>query len=206
MFQDVKRFKVGIKGVTPLIMHSIDGANPQNEITMAIAELTLKKKKTEHSQKAISDLDFKRSLYWSDSLNGLYMPTDNLRKMVLEAGRSMDQRGAKKQVVGVTFSEYLGYPFQVKNRDNLDLLMSDESIRYFKIVTIGRARVPRVRAIFRSWSLDFSIDIDCSIINPSTVEGWLVYAGGRVGLGSRRPYAPTPGEFGKFIVEEFKEI
>lgn len=207
MSGNCKQFKVSINGVTPLIMHNSESADPRNKWTLMMKPLKDKRsKKTESDMNEINDISFLSSLYWSDDLGGLYMPTDNIRKMLLEAGRGCDQKGAKKQIVGVRFSEYLGYKLITPNRDNIKALKVDDSLRYFKIVTIGKAKVPSIRAIFKEWSFDIEITIDCSIVNPSTVEEWFEYAGDRVGLGGRRPYAPTPGEFGRFQITEFKEI
>lgn len=206
MITDRKLYNVKIRGVTPFIMHNSDGADPQNRWTLEMAPYKAKRKKTESDHKMIRDLSFQSSLYWSEELDGLFIPTDNLRKMILEAGRAMDQKGAKKQIVGVSFTNYKGYQFETKNRSDINLLTKDPACRYFKIVTIGKAKVPSIRAKFTLWSFEMKINIDCSIIDPNTVEQWLDYAASRIGLGARRPYAPTPGEFGKFVVEEFKEI
>jgi hypothetical protein len=126
--------------------------------------------------------------------------------MILEAGRGCDQKGAKKQIAGVRFTEYLGYQLKTKNRDDLQALKNDPSHRYFKIVKVGMAKVPNVRAIFNQWGFDFQMYIDTSIVNLSTVQEWMDYAGDRIGIGARRPYGPTPGEFGRFIVDKFEEI
>ena len=206
MIKDQKRFKINIRGVTPLIMHDSSGADPQNKWSKLMKPLKAKRKRTESDEDTIRELSFLSSLYWSEELNGLYMPTDNVRKMLLEAGRGCDQKGAKKLIVGVSFSEYLGYSLNVKNRSDIDALKNDPALRYFKIVTIAKSKVPSIRAIFREWSFDVTVDVDCSIIDPETVESWFEYAGDRIGLGCRRPYGPTPGEFGRFIVEEFKEV
>lgn len=207
MNNELKTFKVSVRGVSPLIMHNSESANPLNKWALEAAPLKKKgAKKTEVDIAALNEIGFLSSLYWSSELDGLYIPTDNVRKMILEAGRACDQKGAKKQIVGVRFTEYLGYQLQVKNRSDIDLLKEDQSNRYFKIVTVGRAKVPNVRAIFKEWSFDFKIIIDTTIVNVSIVEDWLNYAGDRVGLGGRRPYAPTPGEFGRFVIEDFKEV
>jgi hypothetical protein len=206
MNKDTKTFSVSIRGASPFIMHSSEGANPLNKWTLEASDLKKKRsKKTESDIKKLDEISFLSSLYWSHELDGLYLPTDNLRKMILEAGRSLDQKGAKKQVAGIRFNEYLGYKFITENRSDINLLKEDVTKRYFKIVTIAKAKVPSIRAIFKSWSVDFELVIDASIINPGTVENWLEYAGDRIGLGCRRPYGPTPGEFGRFILEKFKE-
>jgi hypothetical protein len=171
-----------------------------------IIGLKNKRKKTSADVKEIRDLQFLSSLYWSEDLQGLYMPSDNVRKMLLESARALDQRGAKKQIVGVSFDHYLGWPLQVENRDSLEKLRENERLKYTRIVTIQKSKVVGVRAIFYTWSFELNIDIDDEIVDPSTVENWFIYAGKRVGLCGRRPYGPTPGEYGKFLVESFKEI
>ena len=206
MIRDVKNICVSIRGVTPFIMHNVAAADPQNQWSIKMAPIKNKRKKTESDHLELRDLSFLSCLYWANDLNGLYLPTDNIRKMLLESGRSLDQKGAKKQVVGISFPEYLGFPFKTKNRSDMEALKNDPQIRYFKIVTIGRERVPSVRAIFSDWGADILVEIDTSIINVGTVESWFEYAGSRIGLGCRRPYGPTPGEFGRFVVDEFKEI
>lgn len=206
MKSNEETYLVKVKGVSPLILHNSAGADPMNDWTLKMKPIKNKKKKTESDLKDIRDLSFLSSLYWSEELDGIFMPVDNVRKMLLESGRACDQRGAKKQIVGVRFTHHLGWALNVKNRSNIEKLKEDESLRYFKIVTISRAKVPSVRAIFHQWSFEFEVVIDVTIINPSTVEEWLQYAGNRVGLGCRRPYAPTPGEFGRFYIEEFKKI
>ena len=206
MNEDIKIFKVKIRGVTPFIMHNCASADPENYWAIEMAPLKAKRKKTDSDRKKIRDLSFNSCLYFSEELNGLYMPTDNIRKMLLEAGRACDQKGAKKQIVGISFSNYIGYKLNVKNRNNREKLTEDPSLRYNKVVTIAKAKVPSVRAIFKEWEFECNIEIDGSIVDFDVVEQWMMYAGKRVGLGGRRPYGPTPGEFGKFIVEEFKEV
>jgi len=206
MNNDIKKFKIKIKGASPFIMHNSECADPENKWSLEMAPLKAKRKKTEQDRKELRDLSFLSCLYWSETMDGLYIPVDNLRKMILEAGRGCDQKGAKKQIVGVRFSEYLGYQFLTKNRSDINLLKEDPKNRYFKIVTISKAKVPSIRAIFYEWAFEFEIFIDCTIVDPSTVEEWLEYGGDRVGLGGRRPYGPTPGEYGRFLIESFTEV
>ena len=201
----MKTYQVKVRGVTPLIMHNSAGVDSQNKYTIEMKPLKAKRAKTDADDKKLRDLSFLQSLYWNDDL-GLYMPAENVQKMLLEAGRHLDQKGAKKSVVGITFSEYLGFPIETKNSRDLEKLANDEALRYTKIVQVQKAKIVAVRAIFKEWRFQFELEIDETILNPATCLEWVEYAGKRVGLGSRRPYAPTPGSFGKFIVEDFKEV
>jgi hypothetical protein len=142
MIKDEKTFKVKVKGASPFIMHDSACADPYNSWTLKMAPLKAKRKKTIQEAQEIRELSFLSCLYWSEELSGIYVPTDNVRKMILEAGRSCDQKNAKKQVVGIRFPEYLGWQFQVKNRNNLQALKEDPTNKYFKIVTINKSKVP----------------------------------------------------------------
>jgi len=206
--KNLSKYTVKIKGVTPLIMHNCQSADPTNKFTVEAKQYKNKRsKKTEQDEIALRNNSFLAALYWDEKeFNGLYMPTDNLMKMTLEAARSLDQKTAKKEFVGVGFLNYIGYKLYVKNRDNIDLLLADPENKYIRMVNIQKSKVPSVRPIFYEWSCSFDIEIDTFIVNTSTVEEWLQYAGGRVGLCCRRPYGPTPGPFGKFIVESFEQI
>lgn len=201
-----RKFKAKIKGASPLILHNTESADPLNKWAKEMAPLKAKRKKTESDMLKIRELSFLSSLYWSKELNGLYLPTDNLQKMLLESARHLDQRGAKKAIVGIGFDTHLGWPLEVENRSDIKALVEDDSLRYNRIVTIQKAKVSSTRAIFKQWGFEMEVVIDDQIVDPGTVENWVSYAGKRVGLGCRRPYAPTPGSFGKFYLEAWEEI
>lgn len=202
-----KRFKLKVRGMTDLIMHNSEAANPMNEYTLEKKPIMNKRaNKTENDHMKLAELDFLSSLYWSESLDGLYMPVENVQKMLLEAGRALDQKKAKKQIVGVRFETHIGWPLQTPNRSDKTALLADKSNKYFKIVTVQKSKLPNTKAIFKEWAFDCEIIIDTDIVDVEVVRDWWDYAGRRVGLGSRRPYAPTPGHFGVFLVDEFKEV
>lgn len=196
-----KTLKIKAEGVTPLIMHNSQSANPMNEYSRLKKPIIAKRaNKTEADHEKLAELDFLSSLYWSKELNGLYMPTENVQKMLLEAARALDQRKAKKQIVGIRFDEHLGWPLISPNRSDLDKLIADQTNKYFKIVTLQRTKTPSTKAIFNQWSFECTMLVDTDIVSLEDVKSWWEYAGSRVGLGGRRPYGPTPGQFGRFVV------
>lgn len=206
MISDEVTLRIKIKGASPLIMHSASSADPQNYWAKKMGPLKAKRKKTDADIQEIRELSFLSSLYWSEELESLYMPAENVRKMLLEAGRALDQKNAKKQIVGIRFETHLGWPLNIKNANNLEALRKDDSLKYIKLVTIAKAKVVSVRSIFSEWEFEMDIIVDRTILDPKTVEEWFDYAGKRVGLCARRPYGPTPGEFGKFYVKSIEEI
>lgn len=201
----MKKYLVKISGSTPLIMHNSAGANPQNHYTKIKKPLTAKRNKTDADYEKLAELDFLSSLYFDNEI-GLYMPAENIQKMLLEAARGCDQKKAKKQVVGCRLLEHFGYSIETENCGDLEALVKDPKNKYFAMVTIQKSKSPHTRAIFRDWKFELECEVDTEIVDPHIVRDWFVYAGDRVGLGSRRPYAPTPGLYGRFIVNEFSEI
>jgi len=201
----MKKYHIKVKGVTPLIMHNSAGANPQNHYTKIKKPITAKRNKTDADYEKLAELDFLSSLYF-DVLLGLYVPAENIQKMILEAARGCDQKKAKKAVVGVRLLEHFGYQLETDNCKDLNALMKDPKNKYFAMVTIQKAKNPHTRAIFHNWRFELDVEIDEVIVDPHFVHEWFVYAGDRVGLGSRRPYAPTPGQFGRFVIEQFEEV
>ena len=202
----MKKYLVNIEGVTPLIMHNAQGADPLNKYVKEMKPIQKKRTgKTDSDIEKLADLQFLCSLYWSDSLGGLYMPSENIQRMLLDTAKTMDSRGARKQIVSVNCTHFLGYPFMTKDRDNMEKLVADPQRRYTKSVVVSRSRVVATRSIFHEWSVDVGIEIDNDTINPETVREWFEFGGRYKGLCARRPGGPTPGKFGMFIVNSFVE-
>lgn len=200
-----RNYQITARGATPLIMHSCQAADPLNEYAQAKKKITSKRSnKTEADYALLQELDFKSSLYWDDDI-GLHIPAENLQKMILESARALDKMKAKKQIVGHSIEDFM-IPLDVKNAKDFDALVADPSLRYVTIVTVQKAKNPSCRAKFNEWAFKLLISVDDEIVNPTEVKAWWEYAGKRVGVGARRPYGPTPGSYGKFIVESFEEV
>ena len=70
----------------PLIMHNSQLANPLNEFTKAMKELTPKLKKTDQQHADIARLEWRGGLYWNET-DGPYLPGLNVRRALLDAAR-----------------------------------------------------------------------------------------------------------------------
>lgn len=204
---NMERYLVKLIGSTPLIMHNSTGADPMNEYVKAMKPI--KNKRTNKSDQDIADLSelqFLSSLYWSEELDGLYMPSECLSAMLFASAKSSDKKNGRKQFAHVNFSHFLGYKLEIPNRSSKKALVADESLRYTRMVVVSRSRVSSTRSIFTSWSLDVEIEIDSCELNSDIVHEWLIYGGKYKGLCARRPGGPTPGKFGMFYVDEFKKM
>ena len=77
--------KLEITGVSPLLMHNISLADPDNPIVREIATYTSKRKKTEDDRRAIERLEWFGGLYVEDGR--IVVPTGNIRRCLVEAGK-----------------------------------------------------------------------------------------------------------------------
>lgn len=69
---------------------------------------------------------------------------------------------------------------------------------------VQRARIMRHRARLESWSLEFSVEIDDTILGLDEVQAILSDAGRRSGLGDYR--VAKGGPFGKFMVTKWEVL
>lgn len=68
-------------------------------------------------------------------------------------------------------------------------------------VVVQRARIMRHRARLENWTLEFSLEVDESIVPTDQLHEVMNDAGRRSGLGDYRP--PKGGPFGRFIVSKW---
>ncbi len=172
--EDEKKYRIQIKGVSPFIMHSCQGADPQNHYTKLLKPLKAKRTKTDSDYEKIKILSFMQSLYWSETKGCLVIPVENIIKMMLEAGRKLDKMKAREQIVALGFDEHIGFPLITEHYDNLKKLEEDPKNKYTRIVTIQKAKVTATRAIFNDWYSIIELKIDTSILDPKVAHDWMV--------------------------------
>lgn len=194
-YKVVKKITVKIEGVTPLLFHSVQLANPLNEFTKKIAEITSKPAR----KRSDDDLVEKMRLEWYGGMNtdekGVpAMPSEYLEAAIREGAKS--QRKGKDSLIGVSCDKAT-YPLQYNGPRDLEAMWASQKFTDFRAVAIKTNKIMRMRPRFNPpWSVSFSILVDNC--NPEDVRQWLEYAGAKVGIGDYRP------KFGRFEVAEFK--
>lgn len=192
----MKQVKIKITGIRPLVMHNGLMADPTNPYTIAIKKITSKgsKKMTTFDHEERDRLEWEAGLYWSDALNGIAIPSDNLERCI--------QDGAKKSRLGKDFAAavFLTEPeVEVEHRKSgksKEDLYADKAYTLRKGVKVQLARIIRVRPMIPTgWSLCFTVEFDDSIVNRQQVIDATKEAGGICGLGDWRP------KFGRFSAE-----
>lgn len=189
--------KIKIRGVRPLLMHNGALVDSQTDHAKEKAALAKKKPQTDADKDAIARLDFIGALY-VDERGNIIIPDVNLLA-VIAAGAAKFKKG-KDAKAGIMVNDHGALNFPFKGKITPDALYESGDFTDRRRVVIQRSAIMKVRPVFKKWDCTFTIDIDEEICNPDDVRLWLETAGKRAGLGDFRP------QFGRFEVEEFKEV
>lgn len=184
---DLPTLRIHLQGVSPLLCHNGQTADPRNTYAKAMKAISSKRKKTD------ADFDELARLEW---LAGLYRFGDELviPDYVLEstmiAGAKKSKRGPQAKC-GLFFTdhavlEFDGKPDAIDDATLADMFVSGE-FTHTVGVRVGQAKVMRTRPIFRNWSCVITAQYDPDVLNQRDVEELAVDAGRLVGLGDWRP-------------------
>lgn len=140
--------RLELTGTSPLLMHNINLADPDNEFTREIATYTAKRKKTEDDRRAIDRLEWFGGLYVANGQ--VIMPTGNIRKSFINAGK-ISKQGA--QVTRALNFTDLHVEVIYAGPADLELLYKDSTFSNRSAVGIQGKRTMRVRPQFTQWAV-----------------------------------------------------
>ena len=194
------RYECKIEGIAPIIMHSGKGLDPRIPAKIEIDKITSRRgKRTPVEDERLRELECRVSL-WLDGDNPTIPPS---------AIRSTIEKAAKKSKEGPGVREGLlvlksAFTYDV-GKYGSTLAELDKSTQFTEGVVVQGKRILRTRAMFEPpWGCQFLIDADDQLVEKDKLEGWLVIAGRRVGLGDWRP--EKSGIYGRFAVTGVSEI
>lgn len=175
-----------LTGVSPLVMHNGQLANPLNPIAKAMKRISGKRNKTDADFEELARLEFLGGLYVHDGAPCL--PGELVEGAFTEAAKKA-KRGqqAKAGLLSVG-----NFPLIYGGPSKPDDLWADDRYRLAVGVRVQRNRIIRTRPIFRDWACEISIDFMPGQLNRSEVEEMARTAGAVVGIGDWRP------KFGRF--------
>lgn len=177
------RVTLELKGTTPLLVHNVRLADPQDKITKAIAKITAKKRKmTEEDRAEVERLEWYGGLYTNGDA-GPVMPTKNIKRCLVETGKVTRQgKDVGRALAFVT----LHVPIIYDGPQNIDELYEDERFRNRSVVGVQRAKTVRVRPCFPEWSIVTKVEVIETILDVDDVAMILERAGMMEGLGDNR--------------------
>lgn len=183
--------KAKLIGVSPLLMHNIQLADPLSEAAQALKEVTKKRKKSDEELLEIRRLEWLGGLYLDE--NGApALPADMILAAVV-AGARKSKLGKDAQA-GV-FETQAYYPLDYDGPRDIAELYQTPGFVDVRAARVTTSRVMRTRPRFPRWSVDIALSVNTEVINLAEVWDALEIAGERSGLGDHRP------RFGRFTVE-----
>lgn len=172
-----------LTGTKPLLMHSIDAANPLNPDTARLRAAVAKRKKSEEDLRDIFQLEFLASIYHDPDL-GPVIPSHNVLSCLVDAAK-LTKRG-RDIIRGVQIEEEFT-PLEYEGpRDLGGLLAAGDEFIDVRAVRVMSSRTMRSRPIFREWQLRPVVDLDTKVMDVDDFVSIVEVAGKMVGLGDFR--------------------
>jgi len=194
----ISKAMVIIEGVSPILMHNGQLANPLNPIVKQMKEITSKhhSKKTESDTFELMRLEYMGGLYIDDK-KGPYIPCEAMEGTI-RAGATISRKG-KQVIAGLQVD-----PDKIKliydGPRDADKLY-DKGFVDVRVVALNKsAKIMRTRPRFDKWSAEFEIMTIDEVLSLDEVRGFIEKAGILKGIMDYRP------KFGRFIIKEFVKI
>lgn len=185
--------KFRLNGVGGMVMHNGHLADPQNSFAKQLKQYSGKRKKTDADFEAMSEIEFKGSLYLHENGNGLevVLPGDVLEASIINGAKKSKEGTLAKSAMFVDGQ----YPLEYDGSKNPEELWEDKRFVFMRLVRIGQSKIMRTRAFFKDWSVEFEVQYNPDLCNISQIERWVNDAGMQVGVGTWRP------KYGRFTAE-----
>ena len=197
--EGIKRAMVEIEGVSPLLMHNGQLANPMNPIVRQMKEITSKhkSKKTNADEIELMRLEFMGGLYLAEDI-GPFIPCECLEGCIRDAAK-INSKG-KQVTAGLQVD-----PDRVRlvydgPRTAEDLYEDKNFVDVRPIKLQKSTTVMRTRPRFNKWSASFEVMAIEEMLNIQDIRKFLEKAGMFKGLMDYRP------KFGRFVVRDFVEV
>jgi hypothetical protein len=185
-----KRIKYKLTGISPMIQHNGQTADPTNIYTKKFKEVSSKRTKTDEDHQKMSDIEWRAGLYVHE--NRVVVPADVIEAAFVSAAKA--QKKGKIALASVFCDEH--FPLVYDGPEDVEELAKDDNFRLKTTVRVQMAKVLRTRPIFRNWSTEIALNINLESMNEDDVLKILEHCGQNVGLCDWRP------KYGRFVVEK----
>lgn len=195
IMEGLKTSRYRLTGISPIIFHNGQLANPRNPFTKAMKEINAKKnKKTEADIDRLSELEFKGGLYVNEKKEPI-MPAEGI-EAVVRAGAKCSKEGKVVQA-GVFCLE--SAVLEYEGPKDPDGLWNDERFVSVAKAKVGQSSIMRTRPIFHEWAVDIELHFNPEVCNEEQIYKWLRVAGEQCGAFDWRP------RYGRFTVERLAD-
>jgi hypothetical protein len=186
-----------VRGISPMILHNGQLANPLNEHAKALKAVTGKRKKTDSDYEEMARIEWKGGLYLDEKERPIF-PAENIEAAILAAAAKLKLKSQIKP------SLLVDDPAVITHDGPKTLAGLAKDKRFVDTRGVRNpgsgSRVMRTRPIFHRWELEFDVSFDDEDINPNQMDEIVRIAGKSIGFSDYRP------KFGRFEVVEVKEL
>lgn len=191
----MKTFVTTIAGVSPFLMHRFSDSNTE-ELKTQTRKINIMKV---DPRKAAEECAYRTKEGY------LYFPGEMPARMLREAGAAHKQRGSRRSLKYIISAVVWVPDRQIVLRDAEGAPLTEFEVDSRPVVIPStKGRILRHRPCINDWFAEFSLEVDDSEIDPSTVYELLVEGGKKHGLGDYRPN--SGGAFGKFQIHSWSEL
>lgn len=182
-----------LSGISPLICHNGQLADPRNDYVIAMKKITSIKanKRTPDQDQALCDLEWEGGLYLNEKMQPI-IPGDVLEALLVEGAKSFSKGREFKSGTMVEGDSVIQHDGPKK----LPALKADKNFRDYRGVKVGMSRVFRTRPIFVKWALTVTVSYNPEVVGVELVRRAIEVAGKLKGLCDNRP------KYGRFIATE----
>ena len=181
--ESVKVLSFHIQGTVPTLMHNGRLADPLDEKSILLKEITGKRKKTEADQMEMSRIEHEAGLYLNCK-GRPYWPPMNIRAMIIAAAKKSKEGTIAKTAFAVAGDTELIYD----GPKTVEGLWKNKTFVNRSRTKMGAGTsVMRTRPIFPQWELKFDIEYFPDQVSKKTVVDWVALAGRVIGLSDWRP-------------------
>ena len=180
-----------IKGLSPLMLHNGQLADPLNPYTKRVKAITSKRKKTDEDYEALYQIEWEGSLYLNSDRRVVF-PGLNLESAMVEGAKKQKMGDAAK--AGILIED--DFLIEYDGPKDLEKLKADKRFRDIRGTRVQNGRVMRCRPIFIPWGLSFTLHYLPEMMNESQVVEILATVGRIIGIGDFTP------KYGRFSVEK----
>jgi hypothetical protein len=179
--------QIRFQGVSPLLCHNGQTADPRNAYSKAMKGISGKRKKTDSDYDELARLEWLAGLYRVDG--DLVIP-DYVIESAMIGGAKKSKRGPQAKC-GLFFTEHASLLFEGKpdviDDETLAEMFASSIFTHTVGVKVGMAKIMRTRPMFRHWRINATAQYDPDVLNIGDVAEIAADAGKLVGLGDWRP-------------------
>ena len=172
---------VHLTGSTPLLMHNIVLADPDNAYVRQIAAITSKRTKTPDDRAEVARLEWLAGLYVEDGR--VVIPTANVRRC-LERGAALRKLGAATVRGLIPYS--VNVALEHDGPAEVSTLADRPEYQDRRLVGVQRNKTLRTRPIFRKWGLTMECELLEDVLDFADLTAVCDLAGRVEGLGDAR--------------------